>query len=182
MRRMQRDFFATRDDIELWLRVIEAQRAIKYAVCGLFKNKEPTVYQMITEIPDLGVMIADNESLADRFLVVPRDLRINVRSVPQASGEIRYAVDQLHNPESLIFQPGGLYERSALICGHIGGSFSNHIANKLFQEFDVAMKHGFKSHREYYVGREARSLGLEGVRLITMHVHEDSAYDLDLKK
>jgi hypothetical protein len=110
---------------------------------------------------------------------MPEDADFQVRRVAQADGGTRYAVDQLHNPTSIVFQPGGAFGDGYLLCGHIGTASNNPDALQLFRDFHRSVTREFRKHRDYFVGSEAFKLAQEGVRLITMHVDEAKEFDLD---
>jgi hypothetical protein len=93
-----------------------------------------------------------------------------------------YAVDQLKNPDSIVFQPGGLFSPQFLIAGNIGTVYKDAVSVQLYRDFCRALRRGFTTYnRLYSVGPEAVKLARDGTRLITMHVNEDKEYDLKIE-
>ncbi len=180
MLRKQIHLFATLQDLEPGIRSVEKQQNLKYALCGMFAAPDIPVWNSLLELENLGQATKGNQSLCERYLVMSSDVELRVRSVAQLSGGTRYAVDQLHNPRSAVFQPGGLFDESYLMCGHIGTASDHPVAVQLFRDFGRMVTHGFRKHRDYFVGPEAIKLQQKGVRLITMHIDEAKDYDLDL--
>jgi hypothetical protein len=171
--------FATRRDIEPTIRLVEGKSRLKYALCGLFSSRDIRLYSSLLECESLGRAAGGNHSLCDEFLVLDVNAELKIRDVPQRLGAAKYAVDQLWNPVSICFRPGGLFGDEFLICGRIGTASDHPDAVQLFREFSRSITREFRKHRDYYVGPEAFTLRQKGVRLITMHVDEAKEYDLD---
>jgi hypothetical protein len=173
--------FATRCDLEPGIRLIEARYSIKYTLCGLFTSPEAHIWHSILDVENLGKATRGNQSLCERYLVIRENVKLQIRSVVQSSGGILYAVDQLHNPNSIVFQPGGAFGDDHIISGHVG-TVSNHSnAAQLLREFSCSITRDFRKHRGYFIGPEAFKLQKKGVRLITMHVDEAKEYDLEFE-
>jgi hypothetical protein len=158
--------------------LIEAQRPLKYALCGLFPSRDVQICRSLLDLENLGTATGRNRTLCARYLILQTEKELHVRSVAQFSGGTRYAVDQLHNPASIVFQPGGVYGEGFLIWGNIGTASNHPHAVQLFREFSRSVTSGFRKHNNYFVGAEALKLREKGVRLITMHVDEGKEYDL----
>ena len=170
--------FAARQDLETGIRFIEARHPLKYALCGVFPSPDSPIWSSLLSIETLGKAPKGNQSLCERYLVLQADAKLQVRGIAQVSGGTRHAVDQLRNPASIIFQPGGTFGEDCLICGHIGTASDYPEAVQLFREFSRAITREFRKQRDYFVGPEALKLQQKGVRLITMHVAEAKEYDL----
>jgi hypothetical protein len=174
--------FATRADLEPIIRIIEGKRALKYFRCGLWASPDVCRWHSLLEVKSLGIATAVNHTLCERFLVMGADAELQVRHVPQKSGGIKFAVDQLENPASIVCQFGGVYGDGFLICGHIGTASSHRDSVGLYREFSRLIIKEFQKHGHYFVGAEALELQHRGVRLITMHITEDTEYDLKVEK
>jgi hypothetical protein len=171
--------FATRQDLGPGIRSIETQVPLKYALCGLFVSPDARIWGSALDIENLGKAPKGNQSLCERYLVLPADAELQIRRVAQSDGGTRYAVDQLHNPTSIVLQPGGAFGDGYLIGGHIGTASNHTDALQLFRDFHRSVTREFRKHRDYFVGLEALKLQQKGVRLITMHVDEAQEFDLD---
>lgn len=170
--------FATRKDLEPGIRRIERRRALKYALCGMPNAPDVRTWRSLLDLETLGKAAAGNQSHCERILVLEANAELRIRRVAQASGGTRYAVDQLENPISIVFQLGGIFQGGFLICGHIGTASNNPDAVQLFREFSTSLTDGFQKHGDYFVGKEAVEFQRSGVRLITMHIAESREYDL----
>lgn len=49
-------------------------------------------------------------------------------------------MDQAENPDSIVFWPGGFYNKENLICGHIGTISDTDGSKKIFKCFEKALK------------------------------------------
>lgn len=177
--RQAKHLFATRRDLELGSIAIERQQELQYVDCSAAESASPIRYDSLLDLPDLGVNRTGNH-LLPAFLVMPRKARVHVQSVPQRKGGVRYVVDQLGNPGSIVFQPGGMFEAKCLVAGHIGTIHDDPGARQLFRTFSAVVTKGFKKVRSYWVGPEALSLLHSGFRLVAMGPDEPPEYDLSI--
>lgn len=93
--------------------------------------------------------------------------------------EIRYELGPSLNPESVVFQPGGIYNNEmVLVCGHIGTATKAPGSINLYNTFVKYVTAGFEKIREYRVGPEALRLMEEGYRMVTISVGSSPEYDL----
>jgi hypothetical protein len=104
----QKHFFATKDDLASALRRLEAERNLTYHRAGLLPSPEVETYTSLLQWPSLGVHPTGSHVTGVRFVVLPRNIELHVEEAPQVRGGVRYAVDQLLNPSSLILWPGGV--------------------------------------------------------------------------
>jgi hypothetical protein len=170
--------FATRSDLEPGLRRIEAKRSLVFMLCGSFESSSRQIWNSLLEVKGLGLNPQGDHNRGDRFLVLDRAIRIDIRKVLQPKGGVRYFVDQLANPTSIVISPGGLYLDNGLVCGHIGTASDHAGSVVLYKQFTKALKTGFEHIGNYWVGPEAVHL-LDGhTRLLTMGFDEPSEYDL----
>src|SRR5437762_10434006 len=110
-------FFATRDDLLPVLQEVELHHALKYLECGLFGDAERPVFHSSLELENLGTAVAGDSNREPTFLVLRSEASLKVREVLQRRGALKYAVDQLNNPESIVLKPGGRYGDSVIIAG-----------------------------------------------------------------
>lgn len=169
--------FAVRSDLEPGLKTIEAKHELAYTLCGLFENASLKVHDSLLGLESLGFNPGGSHVTGDCFLIVDRAEEINVRKVPQRRGGIRYAVDQLANPKSIVFWPGGLYQNKGLISGSIGTASDNADSIALYREFAQTLKRGFERIREYWVGPEASRL-LDGKMRLMQNYKSPPEFDL----
>lgn len=102
----------------------------------------------------------------ERYLVAPVSLPIAVRPVPQRRGGLKFAVDQLVNPKTIIVHPGGLIDSpQCLLSGDVGTISEDAISLELFQVFKRLIHKQFTKIQSFYVGPEAERLFDGGMRL-----------------
>lgn len=174
----QIQILATRADLEPGIRLIEAKYALKYALCGLFRSPDVRVWRSLLDAATLGIAAGKSTPLCDAYLVLPADIDLKVRDVPQDAGGTMYSVDQRENPASITFEPGGMYGEKFLIAGCIGTISDHPLSIRLYQDFRRCVTKGFKRYPPYHVGAEACQLQRRGVRLITYSIDKDERYDL----
>jgi len=170
-------FYATREDLVPAIHAIEDRTAFRYALMGMHTMLTFPQFTSALEIPSLGEATGDQEATCDRYLVVPREAPIAVREVQLNSGGVRYAVDQLVNPNSIVFQPGGLRNDRVIISGGVTTTGQTEISKSIFRLFARWIKKGFEKRMAFYVGPAAMRLKTDGFRL-TMGVQSPPLYDL----
>lgn len=111
--------------MESVLRVVESARALQFVVAGLFDSADVQSQHSLVGTVSLGVVGFGDPSLETRYLVADRDVPIQVRTVPQRRGGIKFAMDQQSNPRTIGFQPAGQFEERCLIAGQ-AGTVSDH--------------------------------------------------------
>ncbi len=174
------NFFATADDLRSVLRSVEASHRLQYVQCGLFEERDQPIFHGFSSLPALGVAKAGDSNLEPTFLVFPDGAKLEVRAVPQRRGGIKYAVDQMVNPGTVVIRPGGKYLDSALIAGMVGTVHHDKQAETLIRAFSASLKRDFTTVKSYVVGSEARKMLASGVRL-TKSLHASREFDLSVK-
>lgn len=178
---MQTMFFATKEDLFPVLQRIEEKRTLKYVLTGLHFSPELTSFDSALDIPNLSIASSESAISGDGYLVVERTERVNMRPVPQNSGGIRYAVDQLENPGTIIFLPGGIFGENVLLYGRVATASSHPDSLALCRLFSASLKKSFSKIKSFYVGSAARKLLDQGCRL-TLAVQTPREYDLSLSE
>ncbi|GLC31552.1 hypothetical protein [Clostridium omnivorum] len=174
----EKNFFATKADLINGLDAFEQLRPVKYVKCGVSDTKEILIYETIDEFINLGKnSTGDHQS--ESYLVLDYNVDLNLRQIKQMDGSVKYFVDQLMNKSSVVFWPGGIYDETYLICGHVATISDDPISLDLFKHFSMAITKGFEKVGRYYIGLEARKLSLKR-RLITMNINQPVEYDLKL--
>jgi len=169
-------FFATKSDIAAVILDVESQQSLKYTEAGMFDSPEPRTLVSGLEIPNLGHARSGEPNLEPFWLITRADSRIKVESVPQRRGGTRFSVDAELNPESVVLQPGGVfegiarwpgrsYEGRAVVAGQIGTATPNEVSLELAKQFAVAIRKRFIRIKSSYVGSEAERLFGAGWRL-----------------
>jgi hypothetical protein len=158
-------FFATKEDVLLIAEWVESRRQLKYAPTGLFAEERVENYEHISEFPNLGVATSENAINCDCYAAIDRSREIKVRRILQNSGEVRYAVDQLENPQSVAFQPGGFWSSEIMLYGRVGCASDDGVGVEIFKLFSAAIRNQFIRTKAFYVGPRAHKCATLGCRL-----------------
>jgi hypothetical protein len=170
-------FYATREDLEPVIRAIEDTATFRYARTGLHTSSIYPEYLSALDIPSLGRATGDQAMMCEAYLVVRKSERIAIREIPQNCGGMRYAVDQLVNPRSIVFQSGGVRDGRVVICSRVSTTGQSEEAKAMFRLFAGRLKKSFEKRQAFYVGPSVMRLKEEGFRL-TMAVQSPKEYDL----
>jgi hypothetical protein len=172
-------FFAVRDDLLLLLVAVERRGPLSYTRMGNFDRAECDRFDRGFDIPGLGRAATDSASACDSFLVTVPDVPVRLRSLETATGERRYCVDQLINPDTLEFSPGGLLGEEAVLSGRVATVSDTAMAKDLMGRFRSGVKKSFRRVKAYWVGPGAFDLLRAGYRL-TASVGSPREFDLAL--
>ena len=172
--------FATRDDILPNIKSIESHRSLKYVRYEIYKKKNVPIYESLTEYKSLGANKTGDHNSGDCFIVVDRETDIHFQTKRILFVRTKTIINQLTNPDSIVFQPGGIYKNKYLICGHIGTASDSARSFDLYKYFSKAIRKNFAKIESYYVGENALLLLKNGIRLITMGIDEPIEYDLKI--
>ena len=174
--------FATKKDLVESLGKIEAEREFTYYPCGLFDSPEVSKFKSLLEWQHLGIHKTKDHVTGDRFLVLNCQVALKIREVPQKKGGVKYAIDQLLNPSSIVFAPGGFYQDNYLITGHIGTASDDSDSIELYNFFCKRFTKGYSKVKAWSVGPDALKLLGNSLRFITGSVSQNPIYDLSLEK
>lgn len=170
-------FFGTKEDLEPVIKNIESGLDIKYFEMGLFDYKKEKAYYTVDEIPEFGNPIAGDWNYDLRLMMVPKNVDLFIRDVPQRKGGVKYAIDPLVNQTSICFQFGGIVKEGILLAGTSGTTYFSDFALNIYKEFSSSLKRNFKKTGNFYVGVNAEIKLKEGWRLVT---NEKSTKEHDL--
>ena len=174
----QRNFFATPDDLDPVFARVEAKWSLSFAPTGLFETYQVAPFSSGGSLPTLRAPAAKSAAECATYLVTRAGTPINVRSVPQRTGGMLYAVDQLANPDSVTLTHGGLCSPGVLISGRVATVSSTPFAKQLQTAFSNAIGKFFTRVNAYYVGPAALELLRQGCRL-THSATSPREYDLE---
>jgi hypothetical protein len=155
-------FFATEHDL---IPVLDAFEEIKYVRYGSYDTPAPEWYPSAMAIPDLGV--ASNESAVNctTFLVCREIDSLRPRQVGSLDSKKRYVFDQLINPDTITFSPGGLWREEILLYGTFASASNSLFSSQLLKVAGSALKKRCKKIKAFYVGPEAEGMLRTGKRL-----------------
>jgi hypothetical protein len=179
MKSIQTFFFADYDDIKSIIESIESDNYVKYCQVGLFDINPTPELNSFFELTTIGYVKYGDWNLNSAFLIVDKNSDINIRSVEQIKGGIKYAVDQKNNPNSIVFKPSGIYKEGVFVAGSIGTISETDFSKKLFKTYSSLIKKNFMKVGSFYVGKNALNKLNNGWRFVT---NEKSPSEYDLKQ
>ena len=175
---MQRLFFATADDLLPIFEAVERKHRLMYTLCGLFASNQVASASSGASIPTLRSPAPHESAIAcPQYLVTAAGCQVAIREVRQDRGGVRYAIDQLTNSDSIVFQPGGLYPPNILLNGRAGSVSDSPFSTQVYRAFTSAIGKAFQRVNAFYVGPQAYELWRQGHRL-TQAVQSPPEYDL----
>jgi len=174
----QRQFFATASDLQPVFERAEAKGPFSYALTGLFDSPQTKAFPSAPLLPSLGQPAASQSHACATYLITPAAAEVRIRPIPQVAGGVKYAVDQLENPDSATFTHGGLFTPGILISGRIATASTTPAAKKAYAAFSDAIGALFARINAFYVGPEAHELLQQGCRL-TFNAAASRDYDLE---
>lgn len=170
-------FFAVQADLRPVLQAVEAKIVVHFVECGMFDSDVIDRRTNMSAFPELGIAKHGNANLEDMFLVLPGTASVVVRPVPQRRGGLKYAIDQIENPGTVVLRPGGAWGDSAVIQGMVGSVHGDPIAKQLMAFFSKEIKTRFTNIKGVWVGDVALQLLDSGMRL-SAGVSSPREYDL----
>ena len=175
---MQRHFYATASDLRPVFARVEATLDIQYIRAGLFDGPDREAFFYGADLPTLDQpLVATSACAGPSYLVTERDCPISQRIIHQDDGSVRYAIDQVDNPDSVTFLHGGFYSEEILLYGRVATVSNSPTATKLQRNFSSAVAKHFVKVRSFWVGHQAFIALNSGIRLT---IGAESAREFDL--
>jgi hypothetical protein len=170
-------FFATKNDLKMMLTAVEDRLPIEYVRMGQGRATDGDRYVTSVEIPNLGLATTDSAVTAGEFLVTPKGHPVEARPVLGNDGVTRYFFDQLANPGTVTFAPGGLWGDAILLHGRIATVTDHETSQALMSEFGKALRKSFRRIKAFWVGPEAERL-LDAGKRLTISAQSSKEFDL----
>jgi len=167
-----------KDDLLPVLQEFESKSPLKYVRTGLFLTKDYENFEYGAAIEGLGRATADAASSCKSFLVCKRETTVNIR--PVMGGTIlRFAIDQVLNPDTVVFTPAGLWNDEVILYGRTATVSDTQSAQELMKRFHAAVRKHFTKIKAYWVGPKAQVFLKDGKRL-TIAVQSPREFDLQI--
>ena len=175
-------FFLLQSDSEPILKNAEEVLNVHYFKIGMFESKNIPYYQSIFSVPNFGFAHSGDWNRVDSYLAMPRNSSLEIRDVPQRTGEMRYAVDQSTNKNSIEVKLGGIYSETdrVLVAGRIGTISQSEFSLDAYKRFSSLIKKECRKIGSFYVGKGAEEKLREGWRLVT-NDRSPKEYDLSFE-
>src|SRR5438132_7538400 len=153
-------FFALKEDLVPMLELVENKGPLRYVLTGNFLKREfkQIVFAAGASIPNLGKATADQWISCEAFLVCERETAVNLRTLQGYDGHERICIDQLANPDSVGFTPGGMWNEDVVLNGCVRTASESQASQALMKRFQAAIKKTFSKVRAFYVGPKAHTL------------------------
>ena len=180
MKSKQIPLFATKTDLIEVLKEVESIYNIKYVEMGLFDSSQVREHERLSLIPSIGfTKFGAWISLEHRYMVVQKNEKIIVRTVPQRKVGAKYAVDPMQNPESVELSTGGIFleKENILVGGRIATASDDSFSTEIYKALSSKIRKHFKKIGTVYIGKEAEEKLQDGWRLVT---NEKSPKEYDL--
>jgi hypothetical protein len=175
---MVRHFFATADDLMPVFARAESGRALTYTLTGLLESPRLTTVARGADLATLRAPASAPDAIGGpAYLVTAAGAAVRTREVPQRDGGVRYAVDQLSNPDSVALAHGAFFGPDVLLNGWVGTASDSPMSKALFRAFASAVGKQFARIKAFWVGPQAADFLRRGYRL-TGSAHSPREYDL----
>jgi hypothetical protein len=171
------NFFATKNDLLVVLRRLEASRPIQYTRAGRLIGPVPEIWKSGEDLPQLGKATGDQAVACDPFLVIEEASTIQVETKRMFNGQERFDVYQYMNPDSIELRPGGEWGDGAIIPGQITTMSTAPVSQALMRSAHSAIKKHFTHVQAFWVGPESLVALRSGKRL-TQAVQSPPEFDL----
>ena len=166
-------FFArTNSDLCSVLDAVEAQCGIKDVECGLFDVADRPAFATFRRRP------TDSARIRQLLFLLSQEGNCKVRTVAQRRGGLRYAVDQMANPGTVVLKPGIDKNDSALVAGTMGTIHGDNTSSMLMRIFAAEVKSRFQRIKNLG-GRTRRRDSIRHTKL-THSITAPPDYDLSL--
>ncbi len=156
---------------------IDSSTKVNFFQAGLFDDNNIKVYTSILELPHIGFVLTGDWLRNERYLILNKEAKLDVRAVPQKKGGIKYAVNQKTNFDSIIFKPSGIFQERIIVAGSVSTVWDTESALELYKMFSSKIKMKTRRIGSYFVGRKAEEKLKLGWRLV-QDAGFSSEYDL----
>jgi hypothetical protein len=192
-------FYATKNDLLPVTERVESAVPVKYVRFGNVTKLPPESFNCAAQIPNLGIASHPSAVVCEKFLlcdsqtiIKPRQLKTlteedvarsiiaDKRPLRALIGLNRFAIDQLLNPDTITFTPGGIWNEDILLHGGIGTASDSKTSQALMKRFKAAIRKTFIKIQAFYVGPQALELLKSGKRL-TMAAQSPPEYNLTIQ-
>jgi hypothetical protein len=177
----QISFFALKEDILPVFQEFEARDPVNYVPAGISNSSNYVIFSEGTAIPNLGIASKPAAINCVSFLVNVAGEKINLRTISTIGEKSCFAIDQLHNPNTIILSPGGLWDNEILLHGRIATTSDSEVSQALMIRFKKALNKTFIKIKAFYVGPQALAFLKKGKRL-TISTQSPKEFDLRIDR
>jgi hypothetical protein len=156
---------------------MESRGDLKYWRADSSSTPDVERWSSATQLPELGKAEGAQASTCRAYLITEAKSDVRSRPVIQADGKPRFDVDQLLNPDSIVFTPAGEWKEEMILAGSFGTAYDSAASQALMKRVSSAIRKNFSKVRGYWVGPEALGQMKAGKRL-TIAEQSPPSYDL----
>lgn len=175
-------FYALNPDLTAVLERVDPASELIFVLAGNYEaanfSLAKKTFANWHEIPGLGVATSHSSISCNSYLVHRPGIDLSLRRIGAGSGA-RICIDQLLNPDTVTFTPGGRFDEETVLSGRVATVSSSTEAVELMKRFRSAVRKHFRKVGAFSVGPEAYKLLLDGKRLCAS-VKASSTIDLRL--
>jgi hypothetical protein len=172
-------FFATREDLLRVIETVESRIELKFARSGIAAVPHVDIFMHGSDIPDLGKATAASAIACASFLAWTPEVSLRTRHVKRPGGTECFAIDQLENPDTIEFSPGGIWNDDVLLHGRVATVSESPASQALMKRFGAAIKKHFVKIKAFYVGPQAKVM-LDAGKRLTISAQSPREFDLAL--
>jgi len=173
-------FFALKSDLLQVFKDFETAGAVKYVATDTINSPHYAIWTQGAALPNLGKASQASAINCDSYLVCGPDTEINLRALSPIDSKERFAIDQLKNPDTIVFSPAGEWNEDILLHGRVSTTSTSQLSQSLMRRFQKALRKSFVKIKAFYVGPQALVL-LKNGRRLTISVQSPIEFDLTLK-
>jgi hypothetical protein len=171
-------FYATKQDLIQMAIAVELEVSLQYTKADHLECPELVIYKSLYVIPDLCNFEGKGSNIISQYLVLSRDIKISHRVIKLKKGGLRYVIDQVKNPQSIVLDTGKTNKQvNMMLPGAVGTTSEDPASLELFKVFSRTIRKNWEKIKSYYVGPEAVAVLDSGGRL-AIGINSPEIYDL----
>ncbi|MEP6757202.1 MAG: hypothetical protein ABJA67_16980 [Chthonomonadales bacterium] len=169
---LHRYTFGTKSDWLPGIEVFESTFDVKYVEKTFHDVLPIKEYLCLRDIPNFGFQPKGDQVISGTsYLALPRDVKVNYRTIKMANGSTTYKTESEGNPLGVKVQLGGWYNSQCLIGGEVAVYSWSPTDEPFYKDIVRIFTKGFVGihdwqKRRWWIGPEAMQALRDGKRLI----------------
>ena len=162
-------FFSLMEDIDCLVLEFEAMNKVRYCLVGMHDSEAVPTYSSLRDLPNVGYVTVGDWNRIDTYLISRVSSPVVIRTVPQRSRGVKYALDQRENPQTVEIKLGGIYSAAGnvIVAGRLATVSQDSESLNMYTLLSRLLKTHFRRIESFYVGKHAEEKLYEGWRLVT---------------
>jgi hypothetical protein len=171
------NIFALKADRLSVLNEVESKRSVKYTLDQTSAKPKVQEWYKAVDLPDLGHANCEQSAGCNKFFLSDWKTEIQHQRYQLLTGETRYSLDQLRNPDTVLFCPAGIWKPEIIIAGSVTTISDTAYAQSLMRLFTRTIRKHFTKVKVFWVGPEAM-IGFRRAYRLTIAEQSPTEYDL----